>query len=114
MGSIPLPALDINPPQPFDYLGQLGKVTALKTMLQQQQYQQQIQPLELQQKQLELKVAQRQMDSSNAFMQAMVNKPSSDVDDITKEEVMQNDDTRTMREHLKHMFVKRRISEVVE
>ena len=70
MGSIPLPALDIRPPQPFDYLGQLGKVTALKGMLQQQQFQQQMQPLQLQQQQQAVQIQQQQLRDTQAGQDA--------------------------------------------
>ena len=72
MGSIPLPALDIRPPQPFDYLGQLGKVTALKGMLQQQQFQQQMQPLQLQQEQNVVRQQALQFKSQQAIADAYI------------------------------------------
>ena len=50
MASIPLPALAVQPPQNSP-LTDVGKILALKSLLQNQQYQQQAQPLQLQEMQ---------------------------------------------------------------
>src|SRR5580765_3566693 len=54
MSGIPLPALAVNPSQQPDLMGQLGKLSALKSAGQQQQ----VQGLEIQQKQQELSDSQ--------------------------------------------------------
>src|SRR5437899_12811456 len=41
MGSIPLPALDIKPPQQPDMMGDVSKLMAMRSMMNQQQEQQQ-------------------------------------------------------------------------
>ena len=60
MGSIPLPALDVRTQQE-DPLSQYAKVVNLKSMLQQQQTQQQIAPLQIQEAQQKAQVGQMQL-----------------------------------------------------
>src|SRR6516165_6946712 len=79
MGSIPLPALDIKPPQPIDLLGQYAKIQEIRAQQQQQAYQQQqmayqqqMQPLQLQQQQNLVTQQQLQMKSQQAIAQAYI------------------------------------------
>lgn len=78
------PALNVQPPQQQDLLGQFGKVVALKNMLQQSEYQQQMQPLQLQaeqnqleQQQLALTLQKRGIESQDAFYKAMQDNPDT-------------------------------------
>jgi hypothetical protein len=64
------PALNVQPLQQADPIGQLGKVMALKTMMQQQQYQQQMQPLELQKTQQEVQQQQMAIAQQKAMLDA--------------------------------------------
>lgn len=77
MATNTFPALAIQQPQQQDLLGQVGKAMALKTMLQNQAYQQQMQPLELQAEQQRLQTEQQtyqmqkmSMDSQLGMMRA--------------------------------------------
>ena len=79
MGSIPLPALDIKPPQQIDLLGQYAKIQEIRAQQQQQAYQQQqmayqqqMQPLQLQQQQNLVTQQQLQMKSQQAIAQAYI------------------------------------------
>jgi len=65
MGSIPLPALSIQPPQQPNLLSQLGQVMALRSQANQQQLQQQ----QIQNATLQNQMQQRQMQSAQALQQ---------------------------------------------
>jgi hypothetical protein len=84
MSSPPFPELDLQPIQPIDLVGQYSKILALKNMLQQQQFQQQMQPLELQRQQNELAMQQRGMQSQQAMMRALTEKPTADPDELAQ------------------------------
>lgn len=72
MASIPLPALTINPSKDYDPVGQYGKVLALKSLIQNQQYQNQARPLELQQQQLQVNQQQQQLKDQQAITQSLL------------------------------------------
>lgn len=69
MGSIPLPALGLQPVQGTDPLSAAAKVLTMKSLLQNQQFQQQEQPLELQQKQQQVQAQAQQLQDQTAARQ---------------------------------------------
>lgn len=83
MASIPLPALDVKPPQPNDSLGAYQKLMALRSLGQQQQIQQQT----IQSNQQEQQIRQQQIVDEQATTAAMKSTdPTSPTyfDDLTK------------------------------
>lgn len=72
MSSIPLPALQVRPPEQPDLLGQLGKLQQLKNMGQQGQIQQQT----IQENQLQLQLKQQQMKDQQVVMQVAQKYPN--------------------------------------
>lgn len=74
MASIPLPALSVRPPaQQEDPLNQYAKAVALKGLMANQQYQQQIQPLAIESQQIELEKQKRDMARTQAMNDAYQN-----------------------------------------
>ena len=91
MASIPLPALTIRPAENYDPIGQYGKALALKSLIQRQQYEQQMQPLQLQQEQQGVQAQQLQIQNQQdlrnaqlALQKAMVANPTASIDDWSK------------------------------
>lgn len=89
MASIPLPALDVKPPEQQNPIDSLGRIVALKAALQNQgfqqqnqQFQQQMQPLELQSQKNQLQQQQMHIDSQKAFQQSLIANPGANPDDI--------------------------------
>jgi hypothetical protein len=72
MATNTFPALAVQPPQSPDLMGQYQKLAALRSVLQQQQFQQQMQPLELQQQQQQVEQQRRAMESQQAIAQAYI------------------------------------------
>ena len=72
---IPLPALGLRPVEQPDPLGQLGKVVALKSLMQNQAAQQQMLPLQVQQAQQQSQLGQLQLQD-----QLLWRKTSTDPD----------------------------------
>jgi hypothetical protein len=73
MSSIPLPALDVKPPQPIDPLASFQRLMALKQMGQQQQMQQ----MQMQSQQQEQQLRQQQIQDQQSVMQYLRSNPSS-------------------------------------
>jgi hypothetical protein len=71
MGSIPLPALAARAPEQPDPLSQIGKVIALKNLMQQSQYEDQARPLQLQQAQAQNQITQQGLSDQKAGLAAM-------------------------------------------
>jgi hypothetical protein len=77
-GSIPLPALDVKPPQQPDVMGDMSKLMAMRGMMNQQQSQQQ-----------EMQLRQQQIQDEQATTAAMKNWDGKDYDQLSKA-VLQN------------------------
>jgi hypothetical protein len=77
-GSIPLPALDVKPPQQPDVMGDMSKLMAMRGMMNQQQAQQQ-----------EMQLRQQQIQDQQATTAAMKNWDGKDYDALSKS-VLQN------------------------
>jgi hypothetical protein len=82
MGSIQVPALQIQPPN--DPLEQLSRLAQLKAYLQQTQYQQQMQPLQLEQQRNQLTLQQQQIKDQQAGQAAYSQWDGKDYQDLAK------------------------------
>jgi hypothetical protein len=78
MASFPGPYI----PQPTDILGQYAKVVALRNALQQQQYEQQMRPLQLQQEQQAVQLQQQQLRDAQAGQAAYGEWDGKDYNDL--------------------------------
>jgi hypothetical protein len=66
MATSTFPALQIQPPQQQDLLGQYARLVQIRNAIQQQQFQQQYQPLQLQQEQQAVAIQQQQVKDIQA------------------------------------------------
>lgn len=80
MGSIPLPALDVRPPE--DPLSQYAKVANLRGMLQQQQLQKQVAPLQIQQEQQKTQQVALQLKDQQAMTKSLQQWDGKDIHDL--------------------------------
>lgn len=102
MGNIPLPALDLKPPQQPDMMGDVSKLMALKSMMGQQQIQQQ-----------EIQLRQQQVKDQQATTTAMKNWDGKDYEALTKS-VLENGGSSTAAQAIqKHgLDIKKTVSDI--
>src|SRR5258708_3471564 len=102
MGSIPLPALDLKPPQQPDMMGDVSKLMALKSMMGQQQLQQQ-----------EIQIRQQQVKDQQATTSAMKNWDGKDWDALTKS-VLENGGSSTAAQAIQQhgLTIRKTVSDI--
>lgn len=102
MGNIPLPALDLKPPQQPDMMGDVSKLMALKSMMGQQQMQQQ-----------EIQKNQQALKNQQATTEAMKHWDGKDYDALTKSVLDYGGDATAAQAIQKHgLDIKKTVSDI--